>query len=145
MTPDEALSAAVKRRLEERGISLADLTRLTGVSYPTWRDLRDRGELPTRMLKRNALAAGLGWTPDSFDRVRSGGDPLETEGASAPGSESLDDLREAVRAVAESLGGLGRRVDDLAQETRSLREEVHSLSRGRPGSRSASNTPQATS
>ena len=142
MTPEQLLSEAVKRRIETLTTSLADLTRTTGVSYPTIRNLRDEGVVPTRSDKRAALAAGLGWSVESFDLVKAGHDPVEI---SEPDGESLDELREAVQAVAETLSGLGRQVADLASQHQTLREEVRSLGAGRQGNRSAGRTPPATS
>jgi hypothetical protein len=82
-------------RTAELGIGWEQLARRAGIQYETLRALRV-GKSAGRPLTRRAVSLALEWTPDSVDRVLSGGDPVASPAAKAPPRPAP--LPEAARA-----------------------------------------------
>ena len=70
-------------RIAELGIGWEQLARRAGIQYETLRALRV-GKSAGRPLTRRAVSLALEWTPDSVDRVLSGGDPSAAPVVRAP-------------------------------------------------------------
>lgn len=67
--------AAIDARREELGWNLSQLYAATA-SDPTYRAMREDGKGVTRTNVKRRITDGLGWTPDSIDRLLDGKDPV---------------------------------------------------------------------
>lgn len=90
----EAVAAALRDRLDERGTTMTDLAARSGVSLTTVRELVHL--LNTRRRQPRTLAAlstALGWPADHLSTVLRG----QRTAAVVPPRNDLDDLRREVR------------------------------------------------
>jgi hypothetical protein len=101
--PDwDRLGRAVKERREALRISQG----AAGISASTWRKVEHAVEPPYRRATLLTIAAALGWTPDSIDRLLDGKDPLELDGTRhgpAPSNRSVEERLDQLEAEIVSL------------------------------------------
>ena len=81
----------VKRRMEERGVRIADLQRSAGVYDETIRIII-RGENVVRPATLAKVSTALGWEPSAIAAMRDGGDPIEAAGADPELVGRVEDL-----------------------------------------------------
>lgn len=138
------VGAAITRRIEnELGLTLAEFSRRSGISFKTLQRYM-AGAPVVRRDKVRDLTAALGWTLDSIDLILAGGEPrlLEPSGpdrAQAMLGEQLRQMwRDRPAGLNERPGWVSqadviRLVDELRQELkaemRELGEEVQRLGR----------------
>jgi hypothetical protein len=88
-------------RSKDMGVSLTTFYRLTKVSEPTYKKMRDGIPLQ-KEYKRRDLTDGAGWTPDSIDRILAGGAPVLADPAGEQDRKleaEVQDLRGEVAAI----------------------------------------------
>lgn len=80
----QAVGEAIADRIDELGLTLAELERASGVSFKSLQRYIG-GHKIVRRDKARDLAAALGWAPDAFDRIRADKDPVPLIGDAARG------------------------------------------------------------
>lgn len=123
MTEDwSSVAEALRERLDERGMNPTTLSRRSGVSLTTVRELLQNTNARKRFPRTmNALSAALGWPPDHLHNVLR----HETDEQIRGMREQLDELRErldvmerrdpAVSELNELHDSITRRLDELAE------------------------------
>lgn len=106
----DLVGEAIARRIEDLGLTKAEVIRTSGVSAKTL-DGYLAGEPIVRPDKRRGISDALGWTRDSIARVLAGDEPLEI-GQVAPSTGA----QEAWTAVQDELAALRKQVEALRQE-----------------------------
>lgn len=94
-TPEvPALKHAIEQRMAELGLSPTDLVDATGVTYQGLLHLRQGRRKNYQRRLTGPVCAAFGWTPDSIDRILSGGKPLLVKPVQQveAGGASPDDL-----------------------------------------------------
>jgi transcriptional regulator with XRE-family HTH domain len=117
----------VQRRMNELGISQAELARRSNVSAPTVRAIMNgtpRGDTTPPL--KSKIATALGWSPDSIDLILAGEEPIPITPL-----QPIDEVREALKHLADQVADSRRvledrsrrideRLDDLAADVRRL-------------------------
>lgn len=86
-----------------------------GVSPATWRKMETGKAPPYRSSSVAAVCRVLGWTPDSFDRVLEGGDPVEVGPPEGAGHQP-DGMEERVASLEADIGTMKDALGSLADE-----------------------------
>lgn len=77
------VSSAMQRRLDELGISQADAAAKGRTSPASWGLMQNAKQASYMRSTVLAVCRGLGWTPDSIDRLLNGEEPILTAEAAA--------------------------------------------------------------
>jgi transcriptional regulator with XRE-family HTH domain len=95
----------VAQRFAELSLSKAQFIERSGVSSHTINAVL-RGEPVQRADKRGDIAAALGWSRDSIDRILAGGPPILTSPSAADERARLDAIDGRLGRIEELLGQL---------------------------------------
>lgn len=82
-----------EERMDELGMTRAELERQSGVSDATLRKVLDQHLPLTRRDKIVGLCTGLRWSGDSIARILRGGDPVATGASASETEERLDAMQ----------------------------------------------------
>lgn len=132
---DEAwrrLAGLIRDRRIDQGLSQAQLATEAGTTERTVRLIEKAERESYRQATLRGISRALGWTPDSIERIASGGDPTEAPADDDPELHAkVDELeRRLAEAVAE-LGGALVRLDQLENHLVNSPGVPLSLSRAR--------------
>lgn len=104
---NQGLARAIEQRRRALHLTVSELARKAGVSQQGLMPLR-RGEVRNYQERLTGPVCGaLEWTPDSIDRLISGGEPVELDAATPP-----VDLAERVERLEQVVLRLGRAMVD---------------------------------
>jgi transcriptional regulator with XRE-family HTH domain len=114
----------VQRRMNELGISQAELARRSNVSAPTVRAIMNgtpRGDTTPPL--KSKIATALEWSPDSIDLILAGEEPVPVT-PRLPLDDVRDALRQLADQVAESRHVLEARSAEIDARLDGLTEDV---------------------
>jgi transcriptional regulator with XRE-family HTH domain len=117
----------VQRRMNELGISQAELARRSNVSAPTVRAIMNgtpRGDTTPPL--KSKIATALEWSPDSIDLILAGEEPVPVT-PRLPLDDVRDALRQLADQVAESRHVLEARSAEIDARLDGLTEDVRRL------------------
>jgi transcriptional regulator with XRE-family HTH domain len=109
------LAELVRLRREERHLSQRQLGADAGTTDRLISDIERAVRENYEPATLRAVARALGWTPDSIDLIKTGGDPVEADVGDASMDERMDRLEAALDRLADALS-------ELADEVRSQRD-----------------------
>lgn len=124
---------AIKARMEQLGLTYANVTAGGSPSRITVRALMEQGKWIGRRDVRSKFSLNLGWQPDGLDRIARGEEPVDRD-ARPSEAEEISRLAEIQAGQTEEIRGLREQIEGLEGILRSLLRAVESpgsLRRGR--------------
>lgn len=113
--PWQRLAELVRLRREERRLSQRQLGADAGTTDRLISDIERAVRVNYEPATLRAVARALGWTPDSVDLIRDGGEPEEADIDEPSVGERMERMEAALDRLAGALA-------DLATEVRSQRD-----------------------